>query len=354
MKKNIREVKELLNKERSGLTNHLLNDDNQELEKSLEKIRIAEKIISLNSLKFNRFLSAIILLLVLVTISFLYVAKIPTSNVLLNTINSGFSVHLRNHWKSDDILKCTKIEIDDIKTLTIFPGFEQYGNVSNFSLNSDDILLSEIEFSDAGWVDFDINGKRGLMVIVDTGFVKCTFKIKNGNYSVNNENYSVEKDDKFGFPSSFVVISDTIKKSSDPFIMRFLGVSALNFNITDFDSIRFIKQDFISQGYFHSSIISGDLLFTETNQVKELNNLQKILLVNKSANYFKSTLEGLNLKSEYSGSSKKITSLTSKHKEKLKPSLLEYLYYNKPVAILWSAVIFLISILWSLKKTLIR
>ncbi|MBT3383587.1 MAG: hypothetical protein HN778_02360 [Prolixibacteraceae bacterium] len=354
MKLEIKRIRELLKAERQRLNTHLLNENNEAVVESLKKIDLAEKVFAQYSFKIKRIISTVILLAAFVVISFLYLQKIPTSNILLNTVNNGFSVHLTNNWKSNDMLSCTKIVMDNIKTMVVLPDFKLYNNVANFTLNSEKIGLDKIEFFDANWLHFDRYGKSGLMVIVDTGFVKCTFKVKNGEYSVNNKNYSIKKDEEFGFPSTIQLTTDIVSKSSGPFIFRFLGVSSLAFNIIDFDSIRFEKPDYIEKGKFRSTIVSGDLLLTETSQTKDLNSWNKVLLVNKSANSFTSDFDGLNIKSGYNGSAKKIISFTGNHKEKLKPSILEYLYYNKPLAILWSSILLLISILWSLKNTLIR
>jgi hypothetical protein len=350
--KDYSQLKNNLSKDRKTLLKHLSDNDISKAESLLKKITITENFINQKQQHKRKIVSILLILIILIIITLLYYFPVRTSEISAKLINTGFTIHLKNIWQAEKVIGCNTVEINRINELTVFPLLKQYKNASRLLVYGEKIVLNKIEVSDNALIDIDAYRNNGLLIILRRGYVKYEFLNHNGGYQINDTD-QIKSFNSLTTTTVFSIKSDTCQSTSDPIIIRLIGLNYMNLSFESFDSLYFAKPDRVNSGSFQSTIISGDILEELTKKNLKLNSFNKLFLLNDSTVKFSSVKTNDGLETNFIGRVHELFINTDK-KKSLKPSILEYLYFNKPLAILWSSVVFLTGLIWSIRNTLFR
>jgi hypothetical protein len=346
-----RTLKRIIREEKAKIAEYITGNDLDSAESSFRRIDLAGKSLADKERFRNKLISSGIIIVVICIISLLYHIRIPTANISVNTISTGFSAHVKQSWHSGNILECKGVRINRVNRLTVLPAFQQFSNRTNVGLNGNKIVLKEMAIPEGTWIDIDMYRENGLIMLIRNGYVVCEFVLDKGYFSIDTAIWSVEGN-VIGLPQTFHLNSDTATPLSEPIMISFLNISAFNLSLPVVDTLYFAKPGESNPGAFVPSLISGEIKFQETVNTYTLTDFDKLLIISDSITRFKNNLGKTGLESDFVGGVKHVTSKIGRQSLKIKPTLLEYLYNNQPLAIFWSSIVFLAGIVWSIKKSL--
>ena len=139
--------------------------------------------------------------------------------------------------------------------------------------------------------------------------------------------------------------------SDEPASLDMIPRTPLEFHNLQISGISFVRREATPEGHgtFLSTIERGELLLPQVEREIKLGRMTRLRLIGLSGT-ITVLRAGDKLEVAFEGSAKTIEIGPEAYVRDVTPSLLEDIYYNKPLAFFWAAATFLWGVLWSARR----
>ena len=340
----IKKLKKKYEEKYSETLEFILNEETEKAENNWKWLELSEKIIKT---KENKFLPPIVIGLsglLLLSFSFLPVAK---TQVYVTLETNFMALILAENSTSGIALKCKELGISPISNIEWeFRNWNeaQLAEAILSVIGEDDVKLGIKELHKSATLTFN-RSHEILDIYIDNDSIMGDVVIKEGRLMVSK----LEIDTLI---RSFIPAAVTFQAKSLGTPIQFEATGAKDLEADDLvvQKLNFNRQ--ISSGEFESGILSGNIIFSATGTEYTINagNVVDIELNNNAPITIKFLDDRIQL--EFEANVSKLFTGPKMFTRSLKPSWLDYFHKNEKIAFYGTAIIWLWGMLWSFKKTI--
>jgi len=324
------------------------------VKENLEWIKLSKQVINEEKSRIRFYWALIVGAICILLLGISYNLHVRKTNVSFELIVDGTRFSLKNKWQSKNIFTANSFFVDHLTNVSndFTPVLYSSSEPFSMSLDGDKIKLSNLHLDKDSEIELQAQKNQLKMYVKNTQF-SGTFSIRKGEITVDgkrtNFNLGIEMP-----PSSYTFDTNPIPKTSDPCVLDLKRNISWEFAGLKVDSIQFSEEYPPGSGNTISTVKSGKIFLHEANR-------QLILRKNESLEIDISKQHRLMLKGENDGIKIFFEGVVSKLyggpkgiEKNFKPTYLDYVYNNQRLAFFWSAIVFIIGILWSIRNTLFR
>jgi hypothetical protein len=190
------------------------------------------------------------------------------------------------------------------------------------------------------------NNEQNFLIKYDS--LNTDLQISNARININDGQLDTNVDYKIpeifnvkSFPSIAMPINITFIDTSN-WIIRDLPISEVNF----------LEERSPGTGKFNSSIISGKIKILETEKEYVLEEGDWLNLNHPKCRRIQISKVNNSIKIHIEGEVSKASAGAELFEQKLNPTIVEYLYYAKSFAFFWACLVFMWSLIWSVKNSI--
>ena len=352
-KKNIKEVKSILKKHRKEFVESVMEGNEEKAKKSLEWISLSSQIIS-DHKKRNSIILAIVIgatcLIITAIISFVH---IKTTNVSIFMKSETAKITLANDWQNGNIAGLQHVWIDNVFNVSGSLKPEIYSSEIPIAIEfwGDNIEVTSLHFNKQTEIDLQVTNNI-LLLFTNDSLVTGKIVLRKGIIQLND--FTDTLNVPVNRPKQFYTF--TSKKTSNIELIRMDFSPADKFTMINIKpaKLHFIKEDPAGSANFESTFISGKIILYDIKKEIELLNGENIQIEFTKCRDARFFVEEEKAVIQFTGKVKILKGGLIDETKNYKPTLLEYFYQNQRSGLLWSAFVFLMGILYSIKNIFIK
>lgn len=327
----------------------LLNDDKDTARNNIEWVNLSSSIIEKYSKKPDvRKLSIIIGLATIMLIGAGLVIKIPKTNVSIDLTTSSVSMKLKKDWTISNRFVPTYLSISNVR--------EIYGagagvNIKNGEPFGVGFTGKGISVSELG---FPVDTEISILIkdtiqnlIIKNAALNTDVQVGKARMDINDG----QEERLFDYQIPEIITVKTFSSVAVPVIVSISDTSSWSFRGMSVSDINFLEESPVGSGKFTSSIISGKIKILETEQEYALDEADWLHLAAIENRKMQLSKSGKVLKLHLEGQVSEVRAGSELFEKTLNPSVAEYMYYAKSFAFFWSCVVFIWSMIWSVKNS---
>ena len=339
-----------INKRVKVAADSLLNNDQVTAKENVEWIQLATDLVDKIERRRNKIrISVIIGLLSVFLIGLGFTVRMPRTKVAVDVITKNTHLILKKNWTIDNRFSSSELNISNLREVYWAGANIKIMNEQPFAfeLKGQDIVLDKIVLDSSSELTIQLRDGRQNFIIksdslgtdVQVGKAHLTIGDVQLDTLLNSEIPQIFKVKSFKSRVMPVIISlsDTARWS-----MKDILISDISFS----------EESVPGTGKFISSIASGRVKILEIDKEVKLEEGDWLLFKGLNISRIQITKANSDLKIHIEGAASDASVGSELLKKKLNPTIIEYLYYAKSFAFFWSCIIFIWSLLWSLKVTL--
>jgi hypothetical protein len=330
----------------------LSDNDYKNAKENLDWIQASFTIENISRGPRTLFWSTLIIVISIIIIGICIFIRIPTAHISLNITTSTVNFQLSRNYMLTTSSRITELGISNLVELNS-PGFiKKTKEPFEMTLKGNGIGLSRITLPSNTQVTINQTNDR-LSILLKGIKLNTTIFTNDAHLFIDNKLQRIIKSgtsEPIDIKSLYASLTEgaftkiTIKDTST-WKLNNLTIQDLSFDNYEMDTI--LKNI--------STIFSGKISILETGQQKNLEEGDWLIIqglrnkktqINEENGKIKIMLEG-SVNGLYAGTSKEF-------ERNLMPTLIEYFYYSRSVGLFWGSMVFLWSILWSLKNIVFK
>lgn len=346
----ILKLQEEINKRIKITSDALLKNDKAKARENIEWIEIATNLSAKIKKRPNKVKWAIIVGLVSVFLMGLGLTlRIPKTNISADIETKSVSLKLKKEWILDNRFSVSELNITNLKEV-----YAAGANIKitkeqpfNMNLKGNNILIDKIVFSPNADITIQLQNNLSNFIIKNDTLITG---VQVTEAHLNIDGGQVDTILNFEIPEIFNIKS--FPSVAVPIDIMFVDTANWSFRDVSISEINFLEESVPGSGKFISSITSGNVKILEIDKDTKLEEGDWLLLENLKNRRIQiaKTISGLKIHVE--GEVSKASAGSELFGKKLNPTIIEYLYYAKSFAFFWSSIVFLCSMIWSLKNTI--
>jgi hypothetical protein len=348
-------MKDLLNEKKiriSRVSAGLLSDEVDKVKEDLEWLSLFE---SLCERKTNRLKILWVFIIGFLSISLItlgFIIKTRTVNFKGDFLVDKLKLNVSEEWLSSNPILCNQFDANNLAGIESNGMNIHHGSTKIYSLSikGDNLFIQDLFFSKNSEVSIKYNGsKLELVIKYDsiTASIDCSDQSKilisddSRQLKYGNMNNSIER----VRINSKRVIEDPIQISLDN--VKTWSINDIRPSSIDFND-EYVGFDDIVQ--IRSSLFSGEIQLLETglNHTLEEGDFVKFSVLELRRLRISSHVNKIKISAE--GSASEIFAGPEGFEKKLNPSLVDYLFHEKRVALFYSGAVFLWGVLWGIRN----
>jgi len=328
---------------------YLKNNRVEEAEKELKWIEASDKVRekSASWAARNKW-SILIGLICIIFISIGLTFRIPSAKVTIELSARSATLHLVQPWQMAGLVS-DSFYIDHLRQLNA-PGLDIsiiQQEPFYLSIEGKNIKLDTLSFSSGADITFNIiRDKLTLYVNNDSLFGNLDFNTGRAITPLFDTLINVSVDETFSFATG--------KAATEQLKMEFADTSQIAFRGFKAKNVGFSEETHPGSGVFESTVLGGTISIYETGKKTDLQ-IGDILKLGRLKCYRLDVLKQKDiLKIHMQATTTILEAGPEFYIENLKPTFLEYIYYQQTLAFIFSSALFLWGLLWSLKNSLFK
>jgi len=331
-------------------TDALLHDDQETARKNLQWVDLSNSILDKYKKRpDNRKLSIIIALASIFLIGIGLTVRLPKTNVSVDLISKSVTLKLKNDWTIDNRFSTSQLNINNVK--------EIHGAGSNINIINEEPFNIDVKGSNIIIDKFPLSANSEITIGLQNDVQSLTIKndslltdIQIGKAAININDGQLDTIVNYEVPEIFNLQS--FPSPAIPVTLTFTDTSSWSFNGMSLSEINFLEESPAGSGKFSSSILSGKVKILETDQEFSLEKADWLHLTKLQNRKIQLTKSGSLLRIHLEGQVSEVRSGSELFEKVLNPSIVEYLYFAKAFAFFWSCIVFMWSLIWSIKNSL--
>jgi hypothetical protein len=355
MKFNNKEFKKLKSEQKwrqKHLIKSLVDGKVNSAKADAEWIRLSNNSIAQYKNRLRSYWAAGIGIICLVIIGLAFAIHIRSANVSVEVLAYGITVWLADEWQSENAITGDLIYVDKVNSVSssLKPELYKSSEPSYIEFAGKDIELKDIRVQKDAEMDIHCFRKELDFYIKRTG-LSGKVPMRNGTVQIN------ETSDTINIPLNRPKITYTFHSNPEHAVPGYIRLNIENvkklklkgFNV---NKLTFLAENPPGSGIFESTLQQGKIVLYDTKGEIDVLENENMVVEFKDCRQAKLFLKDGKMGIKLLG---KVTTLAGGVRgftKNYKPTFLEYLYNNQPLALFWSALIFLFGLLWSVKNTI--
>jgi len=327
----------------------------------IEWVKTADQLVEFHKNKQKYIWSIIFVIICIVLVGLSCTLRISKVSVLFDLYLDGLVFSLQDEWKVNDQVIADAYYINNLQQVSTDeqpaefiekPSDTSFAEVFDMSIEGERVKLTQFELPSNTLIELEINPNQ-LQIYAKGSQLSGRFSIRRGQAVINGEEqqYNIP----INLPPSTISFK-TIKTNYDYDPIRFdlNGNHFWEFTNLRVNSLNFYRENPPNSGSFESTIESGKISIYESESqiILTRGEALSIEIASNRSTSIKKLEDKFHL--SFEGEVMKIIAGPEGFEKNLKPTLLEYFYYNKRLTFLWSAIVFIWGLLWSIRNTLFR
>jgi hypothetical protein len=346
----ISKLEQEIKKRIKNAANALLNDDKKTALENLEWVDTSNKVIDQYKKKPNKIkLSIIIGLASVILIGLGLTIKLPRTNFSLDVMTKSVTLKLNKEWTINNRFSVSELNINNLKEVNAAGANIKITNEQPFNIDiqGSKIAMDNITLSANSEVTIQVKNNDQDFVIkhdsldMDLQISKARLNINDGQLDTM-VNYEI--------PEIFNIKS--FPSVAMPINIAFADTASWLFRDMPISEINFLEESSPGSGKFNSSILSGTIKILETDKKYPLEEGDWLSLEHLETRRIQMSKSKNLIKIHIEGEVAEASAGAELFEHKLNPSIVEYLYYAKSFAFFWSCIIFMWSLIWSIKNSI--
>lgn len=328
----------------------LLKNDKTTALENIEWVKTASIVIGKLKKKPNNIRAGIIVGLISVFLIGLGLTlKMPAMNVSIDIITKSVTLKLKKDWITSTRFSVSQLSISNLKEVSAPGANIKVTNSQPFDmeLKGDNIVLDKFGLSSNSEITIQTENNNQAFLIKND---RLSTDVQVGKANLHINNAQVDTALNFEVPETFKIKS--FPSVAIPISIMFTDTTDWRFRDMLISNITFLEESLPGSGKFVSSIVSGTLKILEIDKEIALEEGDWLLLENLANRRLEITKSNSELKIHVEGIIAKAKAGSELFEKELNPSILEYLYYTKFMAFFWSCVVFIFTLIWSIKNAL--
>lgn len=330
---------------------YLLKHQVDEVNQKLDWIDAYQRLKSFNKSRTEALIWPIIVgIISLVIIGLSAIIRIPSATIQMDVTASEIGFVLTNDWELKEELKPEELTINNLKYLNA-PGTGIIKRNQPFAVE----LINNISFRKLGLEENSklriYNDKEDIYFFIWRDSINDFLQVNSTFLNIIRSTTEIDSFYVDGLYPESIFFTTFIGKG-EPIKIKFKGLDDWQISNFRVDSIIFNTEDGLGPKDLKSSIISGNVKILETGIVYSLEERDSIVLRGLRQSRFKISSSERAIKIHFEGVVDTIKLGPENFIKSAKPTILEYLYYQKFWAFIWSSVVVISGMLFSLKKTI--
>ncbi len=342
------------------LVKHLLEDDLGGARKRLEWISIAQKVSSDRTHRRNNLTALIIAAFCTIAVGLAMSLKMPYANVSIELVTREATFVNSETWRSREPFVADEVFLGNLQSVSDwkFNGSSKevrYGQVMqpfDTTLVGSGIELKEFEVKTKAIIELETSANQ-LSMYVQRANVTGYLSVREDIVALGGT--SRKETSVPDFPPKYIYFK-TIDPvlDAEPVHIDMKNNVSWKFDNMKIDSLGTRIENPLGSGNFQSAVISGSFSIHETNFRGNIAKYDDVLL--EIADNLRLSVEndGPYLRILFEGRVSKIMVGPQGFVKDYKPSLLDYIYHNQRITFLWSTIVFMWGMIWSVRKTFSR
>jgi hypothetical protein len=353
MSKRIDKLKSERKKRIREASEDLLDDRLNEAQKKLDWVETSDKLIKDYGqkpilLQWPVIVSFLSILLIILSMTI----HIPRTRIHLDVVTNAVSFTLDEDWKAETKFRSGQFYVDNLNTVNAGGiGYAIRDFEEPFSMKlKGNIMFSRFQFRRKAEVKLEMVNSRLSMSVKEDSIVSS---IEAYNGTVLKVKLPGEDPVTIHGQYPETVAFSTNKSISSPITMKLMDTSAWQLKNISVMKVQFLDEKDLAERIFKSTIISGNLKILETGKEFRLEEEDHVFLKVVKSSRFKVQHENGKLRVRFEGLVSRLSQGPRDYVHNIKPTVIEYLYYQELWALVWSAILVLSGILWGIKTSLL-
>jgi hypothetical protein len=324
------------------------------VKENLEWINLSKEVINQEKSRMRYYWALIVGAIFILLLGISYTLPVRKTNVSIELAVDGVRFSLKDKWQSKNIFTANSFFVDHlINTSSDFePDFYTSSEPFSMSLNGRDIELTNLHLDKDSEMELQAQ-KNQLKIYVRNTQFSGTFSIRKGEIVIDGKKLNLDLDSDLP-PSNYEFETNLISKTSDPCLLDLQKNISWEFTELIVNSMQFSEEFPPGSGKTISTIKSGEIFLHEANAQLTLRENERLEIdISKQCRL---KLEGEKdlIKITFEGKVSRLHGGPEGIEKNLKPTYLDYIYNHQRLAFFWSAIVFIIGFLWSIRNTLFR
>lgn len=350
-----REIRHRLREDRERIfsesANFMLNGDTEKAKEAIEKVTVYDRLLEASAHHRQLLWSFGLVFFCLLIAAVAPVERVKSTEVSLDLLVDGVKLSTTETGLSA-ALRSSNCYIDNLTTITsLHPDITHTDRIPfQVSFQGRDVVLKNVRLSKAPTIELEKEANT-LRLFLKADTVSGNVSMAQGELKFADNKVVVPK---ALAPSLFVFEAVSGRRAIEPVRIDINGDIACDLRWLTVDSLLFVSEDPVGSGRFVSTIRSGIINLFEIGREITLTDGDFIRLEILKSDRL--TVEGdtnlLHLRFE--GLVSKISEGSDKFRIDQMPTYLEYIYHNQRLALFWSCVVFLWTLLWGIRNFLFK
>ena len=328
----------------------LLAGETEEAKKHLEFYKTASEIIG--EYKARRlFLSALAVgIFCMLLIVIMFTTTVYKTDVTLDILCTEMMFKKTEAWENESKFKGKSFYINRLRSIERNWGSDL--ETSDLELSGDPVTLKNLTFDSAAVIWARLSSGQLKFTGQSTSF-SGKFALRSGEVSTGDADFHIEQPAGYP-PSTFMFDSENPVYLDHRVELHVIGAVQWKLEGIKTDSMRFEENYPPGSASFRSTILEGAIKLEETGTDFEISEGQRLLVHVVNTDKFYLTEENSNLRFRFRGIVSTLNGYYKGVTKNLMPTWLEYLYKNERLFFIWSAILFIIGTIWSIRNVLFK
>lgn len=314
----------------------------------LEWINIYNELSRISAEKNKIKWSSIIIILSLILISLSIYIRIPIANIISSIKVQSIAFRLNKNYSTDINIKSKYFIINNIDTLSALNNnlIDKLQDKSELEITGLDLIIKKIEI-DSGSIVEIVQKDGGIGIYIRNGQITTSVGLRNCLLinDLDTTKINILKNE----PTESVKFISKVSMV-EPTFMYIDNIQNVNLRNISATNISFLQEDPAGSGNFISTILNGQIKILETNQTVQIENPEQLILDIDKLNRLGISISKNALSTTFESRIKSCKIGVDPFLKEIKPNILQFLYFNNEIALLWSSLLFLWGLMWSIKK----
>ena len=349
----IKKVKSVLNQQQKEFIKSVVEGNAEKARNASEWISLSGKIIAEHKKRNNIIFAGCIGFLCLALTAVISVSHVKTTNVSLELSSETLCMKLEESWKNFEAYNQEQVWINNVIHVSESLNPTHYSSDYPVAIEflGNNIQVNNLQFNNTTELELHIQNNT-LTFFTNDSVIDGKIGLRKGIVNVNDRVDTIDIPENR--PKKFYAFTSKKMYSNEYTRLDFSPaekVSMLNIKPA---TLHFLKENPAGSGIFKPTLTTGKVILHEIDQQIELLRGENLQIEFTNCRLANVLAEKNNINTIISGDVKTIKGGFAEAPKNYKPTLLEYYYHNQRVALLWSAFVFLMGIMYSIKNVFLK
>lgn len=353
MKFNIKQIKGLLaarNNHYQQAIDKLIAGQAADAKKHIESFKTASEIIDVYKASRLFFVAIAVGIICILFVVIMFTTTVNSADVTLDIQCTELMFRTTEDWENGSEIEGNSIYINRLTSVSRNWGPDI--NTSQLDIKGTTIILKELKFDSSGVVWIRLSSGQLKFTGQNTVF-GGKISLRSGEISATDTNYSINQPADIP-PSTFKFDSEYPLNPDHRVELNVTGASQWKLEGIKTDSLKFEENYPPGSGNFRSTILNGDIKLEDTGINYEISEGQRLLVRIVNTDKFYLTEENSSLRFRFRGNVSTLEGYYKGDKKDFMPTWLEHIYKNERLIFIWSAILFIIGTIWSIRNVLFK